>query len=126
MQQTALTTHANAAFDLGDIYNAAALRSAALRSGAVKMEGHPAANDGHSCDSTELLRQLKDFEARCDRSNPEQAALLDSLREHTRRLRQARGEWGASGSAVDPQQQRLWNAPQSGTSKPPAAIESFR
>ena len=85
----------------------------------LKMASHSCTDDS----SIDLQRQLKDFEARCDRSNPEQAALLDSLREHTRRLQQARGEWGgAPGSGdVDPQQ-RLWNAPQRGSAKPPESL----
>ena len=61
------------------------------------------------------------FEAAADPSDPQQAAMLAAIKEHTRRLHQARGDWNA------PSNYRNWNNPQMvDKAKPPEAIESYR
>lgn len=64
---------------------------------------------------------LADFEARCDKSDPDQVALLEAMREHTRRLHQSRGDWNR------PNTRRNCNsaAPRDKATAP-QAIESFR
>lgn len=63
---------------------------------------------------------LAAFEARCDPSDPQQAALLEQMRQHTRELQRA--NW-----ATQPNQRRSWNAPPpADRAKPPSANESLR
>ena len=51
----------------------------------------------------DLSAALRDFEARCDKSDPQQVELLQQMRDHTRRLQRA--EWGRPGNT-----RRNWNA----------------
>ena len=67
-----------------------------------------------------LDQELARFEAVADPRDPEQVALLAQMREHTRRLHQARGDWS------EPSCDRNWNS-----TRPPAkataplAIDSY-
>lgn len=72
-------------------------------------------------DETDLLAQLRYFEARVDKEDPEQNAMLEQIREHVRRLRHGRGEWSR------PTTDRTWNDPMLPLSaKAPMAIDSYR
>ena len=72
-------------------------------------------------DSDALDAKLQAFEAAIDKSDPAQVQLLEEMREHTRRLHQARGDWNK------PSTFRNWNDP---APRPqataPLAIESYR
>lgn len=66
---------------------------------------------------------LASFEARCDRSDPEQMALLTELRRQSALLRQSRGDWEAPAVV----KRRNWNAaPKGRAGTAPAAIQSLR
>lgn len=70
--------------------------------------------------AVDLLAALREFEARCDKSDPQQLALLEQIREQTRALR--RPEWSRSSA-------RLWNDPAAAAAaraKPPTADETYR
>jgi hypothetical protein len=72
-------------------------------------------------ESQALDEQLKLFEAAIDKNDPEQMKLLEEMREHTRRLHQARGDWNT------PSTFRNWNDPTPRDSTTaPLAIESYR
>jgi hypothetical protein len=72
-------------------------------------------------ESRALDEQLKRFEASIDKNNPEQLKLFEEMREHTRRLHQARGDWNK------PSTFRNWNDPTPReTTTAPLAIESYR
>lgn len=64
---------------------------------------------------------LAEFEARCDRSDPDQLAMLEQMRAHTRRLHQQRGDWNK------PNTRRNCNsaAPRT-TTTAPKAIAAYR
>lgn len=64
---------------------------------------------------------LAEFEARCDLSDPQQHAMLEAMKEHTRRLHQARGDWNK------PNSRRNWNAPAPrDKATAPLAIDAYR
>ena len=64
---------------------------------------------------------LARFEAVADASDPHQQRLLHEMREHTRRLHQARGDWERPGD------ERSWNsAAPRGEARPPLADEAYR
>ncbi|KAL4436375.1 hypothetical protein ABPG77_009937 [Micractinium sp. CCAP 211/92] len=66
---------------------------------------------------------LASFEARCDSSDPQQAALLAEMRRQSALLRHARGDWEAPASVG----RRNWNAaPKGRAGAAPAAIQSLR
>ncbi|KAL4420507.1 hypothetical protein ABPG75_010163 [Micractinium tetrahymenae] len=66
---------------------------------------------------------LASFAARCDPSDPQQAALLAEMRRQSALLRQARGDWEAPATVG----RRNWNAaPKGRAGAAPAAIESLR
>lgn len=68
-----------------------------------------------------LAAELARFEALVDSSDPQQAALLEEMREHTRRLRQARGDWNA------PSTHRNWNSAKlPEKARPPLEDASYR
>lgn len=72
-------------------------------------------------DSAELVAKLRQFESRCDQDDPEQVAMLETMREHVRRLQQLRGDWNT------PTSDRDWNAvapPSQATA--PLAVDSYR
>jgi hypothetical protein len=72
-------------------------------------------------ESEALDEQLKRFEASIDKNDPEQLKLLEEMREHTRRLHQARGDWNK------PSTFRNWNDPTPRESTTaPLAVESYR
>ena len=72
-------------------------------------------------DSQEIDQALSRFEASVDVSDPVQLAMLEEMREHTRRLHQVRGDWNK------PSNFRNWNDTKPQTEvKPPLAIESYR
>jgi hypothetical protein len=61
------------------------------------------------------------FEALVDKDNPEQMSLLETIREQTRRLHQARGDWNKNSNY------RIWNDPKPRVdATPPLRIESYR
>ena len=71
--------------------------------------------------SDDLDEHLRRFEASIDKNDPEQIKLLDAMREHTRRLHQARGDWNT------PSTFRNWNDPMPrAETTAPLAIESYR
>mmetsp|Transcript_15698 Transcript_15698/g.30130 ORF Transcript_15698/g.30130 Transcript_15698/m.30130 type:complete len:162 (-) Transcript_15698:292-777(-) len=51
-----------------------------------------------SKEENELRTRLKAFEARVNFEDPEQVAVLEEMREHTRRLDQQRGVWDKRGA----------------------------
>jgi uncharacterized protein HemX len=72
-------------------------------------------------DSKGLAQRLARFEEQIDKSDHEQIKLLDEMKEHTRRLSQARGDWNVA--SMD----RSWNNPNpSSTTQPPQAIDSYK
>ncbi|KAL6770717.1 hypothetical protein ACKKBF_B32350 [Auxenochlorella protothecoides x Auxenochlorella symbiontica] len=82
---------------------------------------NPTSSDSPSATEEDLLAQLTYFEARADPQDPEQAAMLDKMREHVRRLRYARGDWNK------PSCNRDWNDPTPPSSATaPMAIDSYR
>ncbi len=65
--------------------------------------------------------KLRAFEALVDARDPAQAAALEVMREHTRRLHQARGDWD------QPSTFRCWNDPAPrATATAPLQIEHYR
>lgn len=69
----------------------------------------------------DLGEKLKIFESMVDSNDPEQMALLEEMRMHTRRLRQARGEWNK------PSDFRNWNEMKGySVGKKPHEVESYR
>lgn len=85
------------------------------------MAGQHGSQMANQQDQEDLDAMLSSFRARCDPTDPEQAAMLAAMEEHTRRLHQARGDWER------PNNRRNWNSPaKGGRAKPPAAIESLR
>ena len=72
--------------------------------------------------SVDLQAALAEFAARCDPNDPEQVAMLEQMKEHTRRLAQLRGDWEKPGSAGS---RRLWNSAKAKTPAP-AAIQSLK
>lgn len=72
--------------------------------------------------SEDLIAKLRAFEAVVDKNDPAQVQLLEEMREHTRRLRQARGDWNK------PSTFRNWNesTARTDTARAPLAIESYR
>lgn len=79
------------------------------------------ATSKNNLESQALDEQLKRFEASTDKNDPEQLQLLEEMREHTRRLHQARGDWNK------PSTFRNWNDPTPReTTTAPLAIESYR
>jgi hypothetical protein len=61
------------------------------------------------------------FEARCDKSDPAQLTMLEEMKQHTRRLHQARGDWNK------PNARRNWNsAAKRQDATAPLQIASYR
>ena len=78
-------------------------------------------NDEFHLESEALDEQLRRFEAAIDKTDPEQMQLLEQMKEHTRRLHQARGDWNKKSTF------RNWNDPTSrAETTAPLAIESYR
>ena len=72
-------------------------------------------------ESKALDEKLRKFEESIDKSNPDHVEMLEQMREHTRRLHQARGDWNKPGTF------RNWNDPTPrAETTAPLAIESYR
>jgi hypothetical protein len=72
-------------------------------------------------DEEDIDARLRAFEALVDARDPAQAAALEAMREHTRRLHQARGDWNR------PSTFRCWNDPAPrATATAPLQIEHYR
>ncbi len=64
---------------------------------------------------------VRRFESVIDKNDPEQLKLLEEIKEHTRMLHKARGDWNA------PSSHRNWNSSKlPEKSKPPIEDDSYR
>lgn len=71
--------------------------------------------------ANDLDAQLQRFQGLADPADPEQAQLLEQIREHTRRLQQARGDWNLPSCARD------WNdCKPPDKARPPIEDASYR